>query len=143
MSGNRLSITVPENFIYSTLIPVRIYDLNYGNHLGHDALISMLHTVRAEFLYKNNLTELDVGGCAIILRDLSIVYLSECFFGDILEIKLSVSDLTETSFKMFYSVLNHKNGKEVARSCLTFVFFDLGKRRPTKVVESFSKILIR
>lgn len=142
MSNDRLFIALPENFIYTALVPIRIYDINYGNHLGHDALISVLHTVRAEFLYKNKLNELDVGGCGIILRDLSIVYLSECFFGDTLEVKLSVGDLSKSSFKMFYSVVNHKNGREVARSCLTFVSFNLEKRKPTRMPESFSRILI-
>lgn len=142
MSDDRLSITVPENFIYTALVPVRIYDMNYGNHLGHDALISIMHTVRAEFLYKNKLSELDVGGCGIILRDLSVVYLSESFFGDTLEVKLSVDGLTKTAFKMFYLVLDHKNGREIARSCLTFVFFDLEKRKPTRAPESFSQILM-
>lgn len=117
----RLSITVPESFIYTAAVPVRIYDLNYGNHLGHDALISIMHTVRAEFLHKNKFNELDVGGW-------TIVYLAECFLEDVLEVKLSVSNLKKTSFKMFYSVLNQETRQEIARSCLTFVFFDLEKK---------------
>ncbi|WP_255669390.1 hypothetical protein [Myroides oncorhynchi] len=39
----RVKLNLPTEFIFETKIPVRITDLNYGNHLGNDKLLSISH----------------------------------------------------------------------------------------------------
>jgi acyl-CoA thioesterase FadM len=57
----RIKLQLPQQFIFSTLIPVRITDINYGNHVGNDAILSLLHEARMQFLNKAGYTELEFG----------------------------------------------------------------------------------
>ena len=53
----RIKLTVPEkNILTAVLIPVRIGDINYGNHLGNDAFVSIIHEARVQWLRQNNYT---------------------------------------------------------------------------------------
>ena len=56
----RIKIELPETYLFSTEIPVRITDLNYGNHLGNDAILSLLHEARVRFLAYYGWTESSV-----------------------------------------------------------------------------------
>ena len=52
----RIKIAVPPQFTFSTQIPVRITDINYGGHLGNDALLALLHEARVQFLRRYGYT---------------------------------------------------------------------------------------
>jgi hypothetical protein len=42
----RLKLELPAGFPFRTTLTVRVTDLNYGNHLGNDALLGLLHEAR-------------------------------------------------------------------------------------------------
>ena len=46
----RVKVALPDTFSFSMEVPVRITDLNYGGHLGNDALLGILHEARVHFL---------------------------------------------------------------------------------------------
>ena len=46
----RIKLTLPERFLFSASIPVRITDLNYGAHVGNDTILSLMHEARVQFL---------------------------------------------------------------------------------------------
>ena len=46
----RIKIEIPGNPIYRVSVPVRITDINYGNHLGNDSMVSIIHEARMSFL---------------------------------------------------------------------------------------------
>jgi len=54
--------------------------------LAHDSIISLLHEVRAQFFAANGMSELDVGGCGIIMADLAVCYKAEAHFGQMLTV---------------------------------------------------------
>lgn len=62
---------------------VRIRDINCANHLGNDALLSLIHEARVQFLMHYGLKESDIGGAGIIMTDRVIVYLPQAFCGDL------------------------------------------------------------
>ena len=72
----RIELNLPENFSFSTDVRVRVSDINYGNHLGNDALLSLVHEARLQFLQSRGFSELDIDGCGLILTDAVIVYKS-------------------------------------------------------------------
>ncbi|RMF54479.1 MAG: thioesterase, partial [Calditrichaeota bacterium] len=39
----RLKLTLPEKFHFTTELSIRISDVNYANHLGNDAVLSLIH----------------------------------------------------------------------------------------------------
>lgn len=101
----RVKLSFPiQNPIFSLQIPVRITDLNYGNHLGNDSLLSILHEARAAWLRSIDLTELNIGDCGLIMADVMIAYKNESYYGDILEISIFVAEINPKSFDLYYRV---------------------------------------
>jgi acyl-CoA thioesterase FadM len=49
----RVKLLIPERKIFSTEIAVRITDINYGNHVGNDAFVRILHEARVQWLTNN------------------------------------------------------------------------------------------
>jgi acyl-CoA thioester hydrolase len=139
----RVKLEIPAHKIFTTDIPVRITDINYGNHLGNDALVSILHEARMQWLSTNNFTELNIGGAALIMADLAVEYKAESFYGDILNVAISIGEITKTSFEIFYEITTTRNDKKViiANAKTGMVCFDYEARKVTSVPEIFKKFL--
>ena len=95
----RIKLEMPEKFEFSTKIPVRITDINYGNHLGNDSILSLIHEARVQYLNKINLKELNDDRTGIIMVDSVILYKSEILYGDVLTFNISVNEISETAFR--------------------------------------------
>ena len=137
----RVTIEVPEagKFVYSTSIKPRISDINYGNHLGHDRLFSLLHEVRLQFLASHGFSETDIDGCSIILADLAAVYKAQINYGDELKVELALFDANRVGCNVFYLV--SKAGREAARATTGIVFFDYQSAKVCRMPEAFAKLI--
>jgi acyl-CoA thioester hydrolase len=124
----RIKIAVPAHFPFSTSIPVRITDINYGGHLGNDALLSLLHEARVQFLLYHGYGELDLAGKSLIIADVAMEYKAEAFHADVLTIFVAAEDFNKYGFDLVYKVLN-QHGKVVALAKTGMVCFDYGARR--------------
>ncbi len=136
----RAKIEMPEHFIYSTEIPLRITDINYGGHMGNDALLSLLHEARLRFLGKYGFSEQDIGGLGIIMADSVIIYKSQAFYGDVLKIEITAGDFSKHACDLIYGVSNLKTGKEIARAKTRIAFFDYERRKTVRIPDKFNKI---
>lgn len=119
---------------FSTTLAVRVGDINYGGHLGHDRLITLLHQARCDFLCSLGFTELDCGGAALIMRHLEVDYLAEAFLGDELSVSIWASDLKGTRFTLYYRV--SKGDRTVATATTLMVCFDYQARKVCAVPEA-------
>ncbi|HCV43913.1 MAG TPA: thioesterase [Bacteroidetes bacterium] len=135
----RLRIDLPPVFQFRTELPVRIDDINYGGHLGNDAVLSLLHEARVQMLRVHGWSELDVDGVGMIMSDASIMYKSEAFQGDVLTIEVAVADIAGSGFELIYRVTNKSSGKEVARAKTGLVFFNYVMRKVVPVPDQFRK----
>jgi acyl-CoA thioesterase FadM len=125
----RVKIALPATFRFTTTLPVRITDLNYGGHLGNDALLSLLHEVRVQFLAVLGEREVDPATqLGFIMADVAIEYKAEAFYGDVLHIEVGVSDLSKYGFDIVYQVKNQA-GREVARAKTGMLTFDYNTRK--------------
>ena len=140
---SRIKLKLPEEsqFIFSSEIEPRISDINYGNHLGHDHLISLLHEVRLRFLKEHDFSEFDVAGTNIIMADLAIVYKAEVSYGEDLMVDIALIDPSRAGCTFFYLVRKKKDGKEVARATTGIVFFDYNKKKITRIPPEFAALL--
>ncbi len=134
---SRIKLAMPEKFEFSTNIAVRITDLNYGSHLGNDALLSLIHEARVQYLAEISLTELDAGGCGIIMTDSVILYKLQVQYGDILTFGISVDDITATGCDFFYEVTNAKTSKTTALAKTGIAFFDYQAKKISPVPDIF------
>ncbi len=135
----RIKFDLPDKFHFSTEIPVRIGDINYNDHLGNDAVLTLVHEARMRFFRKNGWTELDIEGVDIIMADAAIMFKSEAFYGDDLTIEVAVSDMSDIGCDILYRLTKKQNGNEVARVKTGIVFFDYKSRKPVRMPEAFRK----
>ena len=125
----RIKVTLPANFSHSVEIPVRITDLNYGAHLGNDALLGILHEARVQFLQHLGLLEINpITHIGFIMVDVAIEYKGEAFHGDVLHIQLAAADFTKYGFDLVYWVRN-QDGREIARAKTGLLGFDFNARK--------------
>lgn len=139
----RIKITIPGNTIASVVIPVRITDINYGNHLGNDALVSIIHEARVQWLTINNYTELNVDGVGLIMSDLAIEYINESFYGDDLLISIAAGEISRVSFELYYMVQVKRNEKIIliARAKTGLVCYDYTGKKVAAVPGKFKGLL--
>lgn len=134
----RIKIELPETFAFKTEIALRITDINYGGHLGNDALLSLIHEARVQFLKSLDCSELDIGGASLIMADAAITYRSEGFYGDILVIEIAASDITSRGFDLLFRLTNNTTLKELAIAKTGMLAFDYTARKVCTLPEAFS-----
>ena len=126
--------------IFHTQLEVRVSDINYGNHLGHDSLVSLLHEARMRFIKSLGYAdELNIDGLRMLVTHLVVNYKSEAFCSDILSINIGIGEITKTSFQFIYQVNLQENKKEIATALTAMIFYDDIKSRVARISEQFLK----
>src|SRR5215470_14329407 len=100
----RVKIELPEKFSFQTQIPIRITDLNYGNHVGNDTILSILHEARVQFFQKFGLAELDFAGAGLIMSDVAIEFKNEVFYGENITASVAAGEFSKATFDVFYKL---------------------------------------
>jgi acyl-CoA thioester hydrolase len=136
----RAKIGLPDHFLFSTEIEIRISDINYGGHLGNDSLLSILQEARLRFLKHFGFSEENVAGYGIIMADAVIIYKSQAYYGDVLKIEITVDDFSKHAFDMIYRISKNPAGREVARAKTRIAFFDYQKNITVSIPQSFNTI---
>jgi acyl-CoA thioester hydrolase len=135
----RVKLHLPTSFQFRTEIPIRISDINYGGHLGNDAVLSIVHEARIQFLQQLGYSELDIEGTGIMMTDAVIVYTSEGFYGDMLVIEVGTADFQLTHCDVVFRLTNATTKKEVARVKTGIAFFNKQTRKISAVPDAFRK----
>ena len=135
----RIKIDLPQKFGFETELPVRITDINYGGHLGNDALLGLIHEARLRFLSDLGYSEHDIEGAGIIMSDAAIVYQAECFYGDVLKFQVTAGEFSRAGYDIFYKVTKSKTGGPVAEAKTGIVFYDYQAKKVLPVPEGFRK----
>ncbi len=136
----RVRLELPGEFQFTTEVTLRVTDINYGGHLGNDAVLSIAQEARVRFLRSHGWTELDVAGVGIIMTDAVVLYRSEAFYGDVLTIDVAVADLEQIGCDFLFRITNKASRKEVARVKTGVVFFDYNRRKPAPIPEAFRSV---
>ena len=140
----RIVINLPDQFSYSTEIPVRISDINRGNHLGHVAMLAIIEEARTRFLYslgfeaENKLSQ----GNGYLVTDVAIVYKRQAFYGQILKVEIAAADFREKSFDFLYRISESSGGVEVARAKTGHLLFNFETQKVAPVTPEFREKFI-
>ena len=139
----RIKVELPATFAFTTTIPIRITDLNYGKHVGNDTILSLLHEARMQFLQHHGFTELQLAGVGLIMSDVAIEFRQELFYPDTIQASVAAGDGTKVSFDLYYKLEKIVDGKPtlVAAAKTGMVCFDYEKKKvaavPAAVKEQF------
>ena len=141
---SRIKVKFPdEKPLFTATIPVRIGDVNYGGHVGNDAILSVIHEARVQFFAHGGMTEMNVGGVGVIMADVGIAYKAESFYKDIFQVGIFATEITNVSFDLLYRIIAIRNGTEIdiAHAKTGMVCFDYDARKVAPVPQSLKSLL--
>ncbi|MDD5094079.1 MAG: thioesterase family protein [Dehalococcoidia bacterium] len=131
----RVRVELPETFDFSVDLPIRFSDINAGNHLAHNAILTLAQEARLIYLKHLGFTDL-----AYVMADAVIVFKAQAFYGQTLTIDLSVGNFAPKSCDFIYRITTKETGMEVARLKTCMVFFDYKTQKSIRVPEKFQAI---
>lgn len=127
---NRIKVDLPDQFLFKTEIAVRITDLNYGGHVGNDAMLSLVHEARVQFFMSEGFkSELDIMGLGVIMADVAMQFKGEGFYGNIFEVYVTVGGLSSSGFDLYYKFIEQDSRREVLKVKTGMVLFDYKNRK--------------
>jgi acyl-CoA thioester hydrolase len=113
MTMARIKLEMPAHYLTVQKVRVRITDINYGNHVGNDAFVGILHDARMQWLSTHGFTELDVQGTGLIMGDLAVEFKNESFYGDEVEVAIGVNNIGRVNFDLYYRLTTFRNGEVI------------------------------
>ena len=139
----RIKLLLPERKIFSTEIAVRITDINYGNHVGNDAFVRLIHEARVQWLSSNNYTELNIEGASLIMADLAVEYKGESFYGDVLNVEIAVGEISKAGFALYYIIHVNRNANNIliAKAKTGMVCYNYEEKKVREIPEKFVQLL--
>ncbi len=122
-------------------MPVRISDINYGNHLAAAAVPFMLHQVRLKFLAAQGFSEIDIAGTGLVIADLYVSYQCESFFDDELLFQMGVENIGGHSAILVYKIDNQTQLKVMGSAKERIVFFDYQRKKIAPTPQAFFNVI--
>jgi acyl-CoA thioester hydrolase len=132
----RIHIDLPEKFVFTARIPIRIGDINRAGHLGHVNLVAILEEARTQFMVARGFEDevrIAQHQTGFILGDMGVVYKKQGYYGQTLEIGISAVDFQEKSFDLVYQVKESLSGQEVARAKTGILVFDYQSQKTVPI----------
>ncbi len=133
----RIELHFPEPVAFTTNIVVSVMDINYGNHLGNDRVLGYLHEARIRFFESLGYLESDIEGVSLIQADTAVVYQSEAFYKDAIQINIGLGDFSRAGFELYYQLYNLTQQKNTALAKTGMVCFDYKERKVKSVPDKF------
>lgn len=141
---SRIKIEIPAQLPFRTKISIRISDINYGGHVGNDSILSILHEARLQWLKEKGMTELNFFGVGLIMRDAAIVFRSEMFHGEEVEVAVGTGDVKPTGFELYYRITRLANGTEAVVAKTGMVHYDYAQKKIAVLnEEDLQKIIVK
>jgi len=130
----RIKLNIPEKIVGIFDMQVRITDINYGNHVGNDAMVGIVHEARVLWLQQLGYSELNIEGSSIIMSDLAVNYINESFHGDLLHIEMAIGEISTAGFELYYHLTTSRNDSivTIAKAKTGLVFYNY----PLKKIEA-------
>ena len=94
-----------EQFKFQFTYRVGVADINYGGHVANSAVLNFFQDARIAYLATlGPYTEIDLGGCGIIMPEAHVYFRKEMFLGDQLSIGVKSQQLKRSSWMMEYRI---------------------------------------
>lgn len=139
----RIKLEMPTVFFIAVKIPVRITDINYGNHVGNDAFVGIIHEARLKWLQQYGYTELNIDGAGLIMSDLIIEFRNESFYGDTIEVKIGAGETGKVNFDLYYQLSSLRNDKLIllANAKTGMICYDYMHKKVIGIPENLKKLI--
>jgi acyl-CoA thioesterase FadM len=84
---------------------------------------------------------LNIGGFGLIITDAVVVYKSQGYCGDVLNVAVAAGDFNTYGCDFYYRIDNKQTGKEIARAKTGIVFYDYSAGKMVHMPEVFKGLL--
>ena len=133
----RVQLELPEQFLYTHTINVRMTDLNTGKHVGNDQMISLLSEARYRFFCDVGFDQFERQGQSIVVTDLVATYKAGSFAQDDLQFEVGLMDFNKYGADLIFRVTKQPSGQVVVLAKQGFVFFDHARHGVIPVPDNF------
>ncbi|WP_447046112.1 acyl-CoA thioesterase [Vreelandella sp. H-I2] len=138
----RVTLDFPaEAVIHRHPLTVRVTDMNYGRHLGHDALVSLLHEARIQAFAALDLPEWDIHGYPSVVADLAVQYQHEARWPDALMIATAVPEPQGKALTIYQRIYQVDSQQIVATARVNQLLVNVATGRPVEVPEQVKQAL--
>ena len=139
----RVKLHLPAHPLGTFTVPVRITDINYGNHVGNNAIVEFIHEARVQFLNSHHFTELNAGGIELIMNELVVEYKNQSFYNDQLTIIVFCGEITKISFELYYeiSVFRDETKILIALAKTGMVGYNYEEKKVVAIPEELKEVL--
>ena len=130
--------------LFSTKISVQVNHLNYGNHLGYDAVLSILQEARLRWLKTLDQTcsEINIqNNIGWVVKQVNINYNSDAKYADDLLVRLYIDEYAKIKLCLRHEVINKTTNKNLCDGNILLVFFDFIRNKPVQMPEIISDFL--
>lgn len=137
----RIKLVEQVSYEFTCPIGVQPRDINYGGHLAHDSLVSLVATARARMFFSLGFSELDLGDgqTGVLMADLVVNYRSEAFLFDELLVESHAGEFARTGFRLFHRVV--RDGMLIALVETGLACFDYSSKKVTAVPARFIEVI--
>jgi acyl-CoA thioester hydrolase len=137
----RVKLTEQSTYEFSFPVTLMPRDINYGGHLGNDALVILLGSARVNMLHSMGFSEGDLGDkeTGTIMSDLVVNYKAEAFLLDELRIDTHIGEVQPGNFRIFHRIV--RNDTLIALAETGIVVFNYAQRKIGRVPDIFKKKL--
>ena len=130
-----------EDYRFNFAYRVGVADINYGGHVANSAVLTIFQDARiAYFAALGPYSELDLGGCGIILPEAHAYFRAEMFLGEQLQVGVRCKELRRSSFVLAYCI--ERSGELTAEGETPVICFDYQTRKPCRMPEAFRQALL-
>src|SRR3990167_1040384 len=129
LNMSRISIELPSLYLFETVLEIRVGDLNYGMHLGNDAVLALVHEARIRFLETLGYTEFNIEGLGFLQIDAALQYKAQGKWGQKVKFQVALQASGSVGCDFFFLLTDLQTGKEMARVKTGMVFFDYAKQK--------------
>ena len=139
----RIKIEMPSVKLAEIKIPVRISDVNYGNHVGNDAFVSIIHEARLQWLKQKGFSEMDFDSAGLTMGDLAVEFKNESFYGDVIDVTIYAGEIARVSFELFYQLSTVRNESTIllANAKTGMIYFDYNIKKTKSISDIIKNIL--
>ena len=135
----RIKINLPEKFLFSVDIPIRVSDINLGGHLSWDSMFRILDEARTRFWKHIDYSETENKRISNIMMDAGIQYKKQAYHGQTLRVEVGVTEISARDFDLVYRVSEIESGDEVARAKSGILCYDYEEQKVISIPDKLLK----
>ncbi len=140
----RVQLEFPvADIVHRHALTVRIGDMNYGRHLGHDAVVTLLHEARAQAIEALGFHEWDVAGMPTVVADLAVQYRGEARWPDALVVETAIPAPQGRGVAVYQRLLRVADERVAAVARVGLVLLDPHTGKPAPIPAALGDALAR